>query len=406
MGSNVAPTYANIYMAVLEGEHVYTSQFWGSVRGWRRYIDDIFLVWDGDHSELERFHLYLNNVHPGLGFTMDCSQSKMQFLDTCVYKSDGCLHSDLFVKHTDRNNLLHFSSEHPRRMVESLPWSQLLRVRRIVSKDDLVDERLNEMCLKFLARGYSRSELDKFKVRALSKERAELLNPKVTTVADKRIPFVTAYNGFSNRISEVIRRHWPLLGRGHANVREFQLPPLLSYRRNRNLKDELVASDIGSSKKDLQTTLSRPSLGNFPCLNCACCNNMVKGAFFCHPYTGRRYEIRRRYTCMSSFVVYVLSCPCGLYYVGETTKEVRTRISKHKSTIRTKHIELPVPRHFDKMGHSVNQLRYRVIDDVPAPRRGGDRVSMLKRKELKWIFELDTLSPRGMNIEYQQSCLL
>ncbi|CAJ0922466.1 unnamed protein product [Ranitomeya imitator] len=34
MGSNVAPTYANIYMAVLQGEHLYSSQFWCHVRGW------------------------------------------------------------------------------------------------------------------------------------------------------------------------------------------------------------------------------------------------------------------------------------------------------------------------------------------------------------------------------------
>ncbi|CAJ0966090.1 unnamed protein product [Ranitomeya imitator] len=163
MGSNVAPTYANIYMAVLEGEHVYSSPLWGCVRGWRRYIDDIFLIWDGDRSELEQFHLYLNNIYPGLGFTMDCSQSKMQFLDTCVYKSDGLLHTDLFVKYTDRNNLLHFSSEHPRSMVESLPWSQLLWVRRIVSNDILVDKRLDEMCLKFLVRGYSGTDLAEFK---------------------------------------------------------------------------------------------------------------------------------------------------------------------------------------------------------------------------------------------------
>ncbi|CAJ0959327.1 unnamed protein product [Ranitomeya imitator] len=393
-------------MAVLEGEHVYGSRFWGHVRGWRRYIDDIFLIWDGDLSEIESFHLYLNNVHPELGFTMDCSQTRMQFLDTCVYKIDGSLHTDLFIKHTDRNNLLHFSSEHPCRMVESLPWSQLLRVRRVVSSDTLIDERLNEMCQKFLARGYPKADLDGFKMKALSKEHDELLTPRVAAESNKRYTFVTAYNGLSNRISAVIRRHWPLLSRGHANVNEFQLPPLFSYRRNRNLRYELVVSDVGSSRRDLQTTLSRPSLGNFPCLGCACCNNMVKGASFHHPHTGKKYEIRKRYTCKSSFVVYVLSCPCGLYYVGETTMEVKPRISKHKSTIRTKLIELSVPRHFHELGYSVNQLRYRVIDDVPVLRRGGDRVSLLKKKELKWIFELDTLFPKGLNIEYQQSCLL
>ncbi|CAJ0940184.1 unnamed protein product [Ranitomeya imitator] len=406
MGSNVAPTYANIYMAVLEDEYVYSSRFWCHVRGWRRYIDDIFLVWNGDRDELESFLIHLNSVHPGLGFTMECSRDRIQFLDTCVYKTGGCLQTDLYVKETDRNNLLYFSSEHPRRMIESLPWSQLLRVRRIVSCEDSVDDRLEEMCCKFLSRGYPRVDLEKFKQRALVTRREDLLVPKDRIERNKRIPFVSTYNRLSSRISGIIRKHWSLLNKGHSNVVEFQTPPLFSYRRNKNLKDELVSSDIGSSKRDLQMTLSQPSLGNFPCLGCASCSNMLKGAFFCHPYTGRRYDIKRRYTCRSSYVVYVLTCPCGLFYVGETTMEVRARISKHTSTIRTKLLDLPVPRHFHDKGDSVNQLRYRVIDDVPVMRRGGDRITLLKRKELRWIFELDTLHPRGMNLDYQQSCCL
>ncbi|CAJ0930579.1 unnamed protein product [Ranitomeya imitator] len=43
MGSNVAPTYANIYMAILEGEQVYGSTHWRHVSSWRCYIDNIFL---------------------------------------------------------------------------------------------------------------------------------------------------------------------------------------------------------------------------------------------------------------------------------------------------------------------------------------------------------------------------
>ncbi|CAJ0938545.1 unnamed protein product [Ranitomeya imitator] len=118
----------NFGFGVRRSKNVYSSRFWGHVRGWRHYINDIFLVWDGDRDELELFFQYLNDLYPELGFTMDCSQTKMQFLDTCVYKSGGRLHTDLFVKGMDRNNILHYSSEHPRRIVESLPWSQLLRV--------------------------------------------------------------------------------------------------------------------------------------------------------------------------------------------------------------------------------------------------------------------------------------
>ncbi|CAJ0965397.1 unnamed protein product [Ranitomeya imitator] len=98
--------------------------------------------------------------------------------------------------------------------------------------------------------------------------------------------------------------------------------------------------------------------------------------------------------------VYLMSCPCGLMYVGETTMEVRQRISKHKSTIRTNLTDLPIPKHFSECRHSVNQLRFRVIDGVPTLRRGGDRNLILKQKELRWISVLGTLQPKGLNLDY------
>lgn len=46
--------------------------------------------------------------------------------------------------------------------------------------------------------------------------------------------------------------------------------------------------------------------------------------------------------------------------------EVKARIIKHKSTIGKGQTELPVPAHFVGKGHSMSQLRYRVIDSVPS----------------------------------------
>ncbi|CAJ0968565.1 unnamed protein product [Ranitomeya imitator] len=80
----------------------------------------------------------------------------------------GRLRTDIFVKETDRNSLLMFDSNHPRSMVNSLPWSQLLRVRRIVSDEDKVNLRLDEMCSKFLQRGYPGREVVRFKEKTLN----------------------------------------------------------------------------------------------------------------------------------------------------------------------------------------------------------------------------------------------
>lgn len=64
-------------------------------------------------------------------------------------------------------------------------------------------------------------------------------------------------------------------------------------------------------------------------------------------------------------------------------------------------MDLPVARHFVEAGHSEWDLKVMVIDWVPNPKRGGNRLGLLKRRELKWIYTLGTLQPGGLNIEFK-----
>ncbi|XP_071980562.1 uncharacterized protein [Engystomops pustulosus] len=105
--------------------------------------------------------------------------------------------------------------------------------------------------------------------------------------------------------------------------------------------------------------------------------------------------------CESSFLVYVIKCPCGLVYVGETVQHIRDRISKHKSDIRCNKLLLPLPHHFHQAKHRISQLKFQVVEHVPIPRRGGNRVKQLLLREAFWIHRLDTMTPHGLNREYE-----
>ncbi|OCT55183.1 hypothetical protein XELAEV_18004037mg [Xenopus laevis] len=70
-------------------------------------------------------------------------------------------------------------------------------------------------------------------------------------------------------------------------------------------------------------------MGTFPRLTCANCNNISKGAYFTHPHAGRKININTFYTYDSTYVIYLIKCPCGLAYVGETTQKVKNRIKQH-----------------------------------------------------------------------------
>ena len=70
--------------------------------------------------------------------------------------------------------------------------------------------------------------------------------------------------------------------------------------------------------------------------SCVCCSKMEeKSTNFTSTKTGRRYQISRKYNCLSTWVLYVVTCrTCQVQYVGQTTQEMRKRHYGHRSDIR------------------------------------------------------------------------
>ncbi|XP_056407443.1 uncharacterized protein LOC130299528 [Hyla sarda] len=106
MGSNVAPTYANIYMRNFEEQFVYVSPHSRYLLEWWRYIDDIFIIWTGNLTDLLSFQGYLNSRLSDISFTLTHSSQSVSFLDVLVTVENGHLTTDLFTKDTDRNTIL------------------------------------------------------------------------------------------------------------------------------------------------------------------------------------------------------------------------------------------------------------------------------------------------------------
>lgn len=404
MGANVAPSFAIIFMNFLEESSIYPSPLFTAAKLYLRFIDDIFMVWKGSEESLSLFMSYLNSISPTISFTSEYSSASINFLDVKIQLMESKFSTDLFLKPTDRNAYLHYSSNHPRHTLQAIPYSQFLRVKRIVSDPSILDIRLKEMTNKFLKRGYPRPLLNRHLARVASQSRSSLLRPDASTRSSRRstsrLPFVSDFSQLSPSIRDIIYRHWHILSHSYPAV--FSDRPLMSFRRGKTLSNYLVKSDLGPLATSVQQTITgSANPGTFPCLSCAQCGNVTKGPYFTHPSTGKRFRIKGHFSCRSSYIIYLIKCPCGLGYIGKTTQMAKDRISKHKSTIRTCKVELPIPEHFLSHKHQIHQLRYQIIDWVPVPRRGGDRDALLSKKELYWILKLDTLHPRGLNREFE-----
>ena len=127
MGTKVTPSFANIFMSWFEDKFVYT--YTPKPLLWKRYIDDIFMIWPHGQESLNEFVKHLNNSHKTIKFTTESSTSHVNFLDITVsINNNREIVTSLYTKPTDSHNYLLYSSEHPRHLLRGIPYSQFLRV--------------------------------------------------------------------------------------------------------------------------------------------------------------------------------------------------------------------------------------------------------------------------------------
>ncbi len=112
MGTRVAPSFANVFMA--EFEKKFMSIYPLQPRFYKRYIDDCVALFTHGQEELDRWISYLNQCHSSIKFTVEQSEDSINFLDTKINigKETSTLWTDLYTKPTDSHNYLHFGSAH------------------------------------------------------------------------------------------------------------------------------------------------------------------------------------------------------------------------------------------------------------------------------------------------------
>ena len=86
--------------------------------------------------------------------TFEKLQHSIPFLDTTVVLAINELKTDLYSKPTDSHNYPLFTSFHPNKCMESILYSQYLRMRCICSRLSDFDKHVTNMTLDFEDRGY------------------------------------------------------------------------------------------------------------------------------------------------------------------------------------------------------------------------------------------------------------
>ncbi|OCT90035.1 hypothetical protein XELAEV_18018650mg, partial [Xenopus laevis] len=258
--------------------------------------------------------------------------------------------------------------------------------------------KTDKLYQRFKQRGYSHNSLKTAYKRALEADRNQLLIPnksKETNKSNKIIRFIGNYCSEQKQIRQILTNHWQILEQDKDLTSVIGIKPTITFRRSRNLRDQLVHSHL--SKNVRPTWLENRTKGCYKCGSCLACPFIEKAVV----YQGREdkpiYTLEHFMNCKTSGVIYVMTCKCGIRYVGKTKREFRRRILEHIGDVRHRR-NTSVARHINEFHNgSLEMLRFTAVDRIEPTMRIGDIDRKLLQREAQWIYWLNTKVPNGLN---------
>ena len=239
------------------------------------------------------------------------------------------------------------------------------------------------MCQFFKKRGYPDSAVTTGKHRVQEIDRETALQTSQNEETD-RIPFTLTYHPQNLAIKNVILKNFKILRNDPETKHIFSLPPLISFKRDKNLGNFLVRSAFKLNNQPGTFTCKRTR-----CKTCPFISNTVKISG-----PNRSVKVTDHFTCISTNVIYCITCTlCKKIYIGETGRRLADRFREHLRDAEQNNTDAskPVARHFNLPNHSHHNMTICGLS-----LHQGNTESR-KTLEQKLIFQLGTLSPHGIN---------
>ena len=385
-GIKLAPPYACMAMGEFE-ETVFNSnnQLLELLIFWKRFIDDILALFKGTEEEFRQLVDWLNSIMRGIvKFKANFSSEKVEFLDLIISIEEGKLKTNLYIKPSNLQIYLDFSSNHPLHCKVGLVYGQALRIIERCSEESDRDSHLSNLKGKLLARNYPEEVIDSQFNKAKLRKRKELIHQNRSKKQDEKIRCIFTYNQGNPPLHQWIREAQKCLVK-NDRARLMGKNIQIAYRQPKNLQKIVT----GLPKKGEGVVVNNP--GCFKCKsNCHTCNLLIEGSLFRSKNTGRTYKIKQHLTCDSSYVIYLGSCSkCGGQYVGKTSQKFKRRHSGHKQEI--KNAIGGLGHHYGPSnGCCYDHLKMQIIEQV----KQGDEAQLANR-EVYWQNQLRCFVQNG-----------
>ena len=354
MGTRIGPNYANIFMGLLENEFLARRDL--KPFYYKRFIDDIFLIWHHGESKLLSFIEDFNNAHPGISFSHSYSAISVNFLDVTVTLDEQKLTTKLYRKPTDRHQYLHFQSSHTKHCKTSIPYSQAIRFKRICSDSNEFIRNCEHLRGALTRQRYPARISDDALKKADNIDRKDLLTSNKQSASSSRnnVNLVLTHSASAPKVANILKKHHNILIQSDRLKGIFTEPPRVVYRRSRNLRDTLTSSKINK----------RSNYGGCqPCSKprCKVCPHMTSSHSVTSSASNFSLRINGDFTCDSANVIYMLECStCRKQYIGQTETSFRLRFNNHRAHA-SNLPHLPLSKHVQMPGHSFEKIKATIL---------------------------------------------
>ncbi|XP_071988310.1 uncharacterized protein [Engystomops pustulosus] len=367
---------------------------------------DIIFLWQGTTGECLDFIEELNTNTINVKLTPYISNTSVEFLDLKVLTNKEKITTSLFRKKTATNNILHYNSFHPQHLKKGIPYSQMLRLKRNCSDPQDFKTEARELTNRLRARGYPKKVISQAYMRVTKISRDTLLTPKPKiSKKDNEVRLITTYNNQWQDLYQILGKNWNIL-KSEPRLRNLiNTRPTITARRAKNLKDHLTRSHF--IRPISNTTGGHRIKGTYACGECNICQYMANRDTFINPIDKKEYKPRDYINCKTRNVIYLLTCTCPKIYVGQTSQPLKKRIQQHFSSINMakKHFKqdknlTSVATHFMNFhGSQCKGVKIFGLEKIVTNIRGGDTTPILLQRESRWIYNLNSMTPTGLNEE-------
>ena len=193
-------------------------------------------------------------------------------------------------------------------------------------------------------------------------------------------------------VGPIMAKHWRSMITQDQYLKEvFEEPPLTAYKRQRNVRDNLIRAKVAPAPKQ-RPVRENPGMRKCgkECPTCPYISEVKKVKI----NETEPWEIRKNFNCETSNVIYLLECSkqnCSDRYIGETGRPLKYRIADHRGYVNNFKVNYITGAHFNKPGHSLSNLKVTILE-----RSRKNENIYRKERERYFINKFNTLH-KGMN---------